>query len=197
MTTVSIEEFYGGENEVRASVPTGTYDVLVEDARGIPKKDESKSGIGNLFLDLQILNGPSAGAVIGVIINVPEPGGKSFHYKKKMSAFTGPDLIAAFAALGAAPTREGILDTLAAASKGKAVSAELNLVTEGAYAGTNELVQTTALTAAPVVTIATAAAAPAAAPAPAPVVAPQPVAVAAAPVAADNGAGAVDTSVPF
>jgi hypothetical protein len=146
MTTKSLADIYGGEGAEASVVPESVYDVTVKDARGIIAK-EGKSGIGNIFADLEVLNGPSAGELVEVTIFVPDPGNRNalFHFSNKTAAFKG-DIKAALASSGDA-TPQGILKAITAAMIGKSVSAELGVQTEGTFAGKNELKKTTALAA--------------------------------------------------
>jgi hypothetical protein len=141
MTTKSLEDIYGGEGSEAVVVPASVYDVTVADARGILAK-EGKSGIGNIFVDLEVLNGPSAGSLVEVLIFVPDPSNRNalFHFSNKTAAFSSA--IKANIAAAGASTAEAILEAITSAMKGKQAKAEIGVVKDGQYAGKNELLKT-------------------------------------------------------
>lgn len=168
MTTKSLEDIYGGEGGEATVVPESVYDVTVVDARGILAK-EGKSGVGNIFADLEVLNGPSAGAIVEVLIFVPDPSNRNalFHFSNKTGAFAAA--IKSNIAAAGATTAEAILAAITDAMKGKSVKADIGVTKEGPYAGKNELRKTSLLEGG--TPLAAPAAAPAAAVAPAAVAA--------------------------
>lgn len=186
MTTKSLADIYGGEGGEATIVPESVYDVLVKDAR-IALVKEGKSGLGQVFLDLEVLNGPSAGALVEVSVHVPDPTNRNalFHFSNKTAAFSAA-IKTAIAANGAA-TNEAILTTIAEAMKGKTVSAEIGVQKEGTYAGQNELKKTT-----PTDVVAPAVSVPVAG-----VVTSAPTAAAVAPVAVDAVTDVTEPDLPF
>jgi hypothetical protein len=127
---------------VGATVPAGTYDVEVDEARGY---DEGAKPM--IFLELKVLNGPAAGKAASVNITFPTEDAKKgmrIFFQRKINGFlTYPDVKAAFQT----PTesvKQG-LDVIADALLGKRVTAEIGIQSQGAYAGTNELRSTAAL----------------------------------------------------
>lgn len=180
MTSKSLGDIYGGEGAEGTVVPPSNYDATVKDARGRVVK-EGKSGVGNIFVDLEILNGPSAGALVNVIINVPDTTNRNalYHFSNKTNAFKA-DIKAAIDSSGASDA-QAILDAITGAMIGKTIKAELGVVPEGRpYAGTNELIKTESSG-----ETAPAAVAPVATPAVAPAPAPAPAVVEAAPETVD------------
>lgn len=143
MTTQSFSDLYKQVETGATGIPTSTYDVTVEDVRA--NVNDTKRV---LFLDLRVLDGPAAGKTASVTLNFPNEDAKQgafFHFRRKIAGFNGPDLKAAFELADRAPTPETALETIADAIKGKSVTANIKLVTEGAYKGNNELVETKAL----------------------------------------------------
>jgi hypothetical protein len=149
------------------SIPAGSYDVVVSGARPLP--DSSL-----IFLEMTVLNGPSAGKVADVSLYFPgessKRGARIFFAKKIAGFITYPDVKGAFMAADGAPDLAAGLELIGDAINGKKVTAEIGLRTDGEYAGSNELRSTRPLDGAP----AAASAAPAeqAATAPAAAVAP-------------------------
>lgn len=121
-----------------SSIPAGTYDVIVTDAR--PRAESNL-----IFLTLQVLDGPAAQKQTEVNLYIPKEGDRPFAFtafKKKMFGFSAyPDVKAAFEASVNAPTREALLDLFAGAITGKQVKADITLRGKdaGQYANTNEL----------------------------------------------------------
>ena len=130
-----------------SSIPAGTYDVVVTDARTGRKNDGSEPSV--IFVTLQVLDGPAAGKSTELNLYVPKDGDKPFaftSFKKKMFGFSAyPDVKAAFESSVNAPSREALLDLFAGAVVGKKVKAEISLrgSDAGQYAGSNELTATT------------------------------------------------------
>ena len=124
---------------VAASIPKGTYDVVVTGAR--PRAESSL-----IFLTLQVLNGPAQGKETDVSLYFPKEGdarGARVFFVKKINAFSAyPDVKAAFQAADGAPDLESGLSHIADALIGKQVVADIKLQTEGDYAGNNELAAT-------------------------------------------------------
>lgn len=121
-----------------SSIPAGTYDVIVTDAR--PRAESNL-----IFLTLQVLEGPAAQKQTEVNLYIPKEGDRPFAFtafKKKMFGFSAyPDVKSAFEASVNAPTREALLDLFANAITGKTVKADIGLrgADAGQYANTNEL----------------------------------------------------------
>jgi hypothetical protein len=174
MSSTSFSDIYEqAETGAANGIAGGTYDVTIEDVR-------IKADTRVLFLDMQVLNGPSAGKTVQVKINIPGENtkpGAFFYYRNRIAGFMGPALKQAFDAADRAPTDEAALSIIADAIRGQSVTAEVTLVSEGQYKGNNELTVTKPLTGA--------------APAVAPVAASAPVA---APVAAEASS---NSEVPF
>lgn len=143
MTTQSFSDLYKAAETGANGIPSSSYDVVVEDARGYVNEDKK-----SLFLDVQVLNGPSQGKVASVKINFPKDGDKPgvfYHFRRKIAGFMDESLQAAFQTADRAPTPETALQTIADALKGKQVTAKIKLVADGAYKGTNELEETKSL----------------------------------------------------
>jgi hypothetical protein len=142
------------------------------------------------FLTLTVLSGPQMGKQSEVSIVFPKEDAKRgarFYFVNRVQGFLAyPDVKAAFQAADQAPEFSDGLQLICDVLKGKKVHGEVNLVTEGNYAGQNELVSTKPPTGTgqPQAGLPTPAAG-AAGPGPAVVVAP-----AAATVAAPNQSGA-------
>lgn len=154
----------------RASVPAGSYNVAVSEARV-----NAKNG-SQIFLTFTVLDGPDAGKAPEVSLYFPKEGDKSgavrFFITKTAGLLAYADVKAAFQAADNAPDRVAGLQHIADTLIGKQVQVELILVKEGDYAGTNELRSTK-----PLAGFQTPAPAPqfqAPTPAPAPAPAPQP-----------------------
>jgi hypothetical protein len=163
-----------------SSIPAGSYDVVVAEARPEQQK------LNVIFLTLKVLDGPAAGKTTEVNIYIPMLDGtdKPFtlrKFKEKLFGFLAyPDVKSAGQSLDNAPSRLAALDLLAGSLVGKNVKAEIGLrgADAGTYANTNEL--TASLPAAGGSTVASAA----------PVTVTEPV--------ADNGAQAVaNVASPF
>lgn len=152
MTSKYFGELYNDAEtgSVAASIPKGTYDVVVTGAR--PRAESSL-----IFLTLQVLNGPMQGKEADVSLYFPKEGdsrGARVFFMKKINAFVSyPDVKAAFQAADGAPDRESGFQHIADALIGKQLVADVGLQTEGNYAGNNELAATRpmqgAVTAAP------------------------------------------------
>jgi hypothetical protein len=123
--------FEGGTEGLGAdAVPGGTYDMKVLDTR-------SKNR--TVFIDFEVLTGPHAGDLSQVTLWIPDEKagrGAKFHFTTKLAGFQPSK------ELGAAMNGGDPAPILAEAINGATVSAELTVQTEGAYAGTNELVST-------------------------------------------------------
>jgi len=138
VTTLSFSDIYKQVETGASGIPAGTYDVTVEDVR-------VKADTRILFLDLRVLDGPAAGKSTQVNLSVPNAESKQgafFHFRRKIAGFQGEDLKIAFSTADRAPTEEAALSVIADALRGKTVTANLNLVKEGTYKGTNELLET-------------------------------------------------------
>ena len=124
-----------------ASVPTGVYDVTVKDAR-------TNVASNQIWLTLEVLNGPAAGKETEVSLYFPGEGSKrgAIHFfQKKIGGFAGDTGVkeALRAAVGAA-SNDDAFQGIADALSGVSVTAELKYIEEGTYKGTNELVETKA-----------------------------------------------------
>ena len=138
MTSLSFSDIYKQVETGASGIPEGTYDVTVEDVR-------VKADTRLLFLDLRVLNGPASGKTAQVNLSVPGVDSKQgafFHFRRKIAGFQSPDLKVAFDTADRAPTEEAALNVIADALRGKTVVANINLVKEGPYKGTNELLET-------------------------------------------------------
>ena len=118
-----------------AGVPASNYLVRVDAVRTLPASRL-------LFMDLEISAGPLTGKIVQVSLWLPEAGNRNagFHFRNKILGFG--DLTEAFTKMDDAADIEAALDTLADALVGRTVSAEIGLVGEGTYAGSNELQKT-------------------------------------------------------
>jgi len=165
-----------------AAIPESTYNVEVAAARPL-----ATSRI--LFLDLRVEDGPQAGRIAQVNLYLPEPGnrGAGFHFRNKIVGFG--DLSETFRQMDSAVDIAGALDILADALTGKHIQAEIELRSDGDYAGTNQLKSTKPSDTPTPAAVAAVAAAPAAPVSP----------VTAEPVAVDVTAAsaALDAEVPF
>jgi len=152
-----------------AGLPAGGYDVEVTGVRTLATSRM-------LFFSLGVLSGPHAGKTIDVGLWLPTEGSKAvFHFQKKIAGFG--DMSSVFAAMDTTPDIAEALDLLANSLVGKTFRADIGLVTEGDYAGKNELKASKPLDSAPAPAPASVAAwspAPTAVPAPAPVAVPAP-----------------------
>jgi hypothetical protein len=173
MTTVGYTDLF---NEVQAGAPigieSGAYRVLVEATR-----PRAQSRL--LFLDLKIQTpGPNFDKLVQVNLYLPKdddkPGTRLFFIKKVQGFNLSGETFAQMEAAG--DDLERVLTILGTALLNKVVDADIALVTEGKYTGSNELAATKPIDGA-------APAAPAAAPA-APVAAPVAAAAPTAPAAA-------------
>jgi hypothetical protein len=151
---------------VVAGIAEGTYEIEVSDARAL-----AQSRL--LFLDLKVVSGPLVGRVAQVNLYLPEPGnrGAGFHFRNKIMGFG--DLTETFKQMDSADDVAGALAILGDALTGRRVSADLELRSDGEYAGTNQLAKTKPADApAPVAAVPAPAAEPV--PAPAPAAVPEP-----------------------
>ena len=124
-----------------AGLPAGGYDVEITVVRTLPTSRM-------LFLELGVLSGASAGKSTDVGLWVPTEGSKAvFHFQKKIAGFG--DLTAVFATMDATPDIAEALDVLANSLVGKSFRADIGLVSEGEYAGKNELKASKPLDSAP------------------------------------------------
>ncbi len=133
---------------VVAGIPEGTYDVEVADVRSL-----ATSRL--LFLDIRVLNGPLAGRIAQVNLYLPKTsvelngapaeeinkarGARAF-FSKKIVGFG--DLAETFKQMDSAQDVAAALDILADALTGRKVSADIELRSDGEYAGTNQLTKT-------------------------------------------------------
>src|SRR5574342_666599 len=121
-----------------ASIPTGTYSVVVTDAR--PRAESNL-----IFLTLQVLDGPAAQKQTEVNLYFPKEGDRPFAttmFLKKIAGFMAyPDVKAAGQSANNAPTTEAALQLIADALVGKTGKADVVLRGQdaGQYAGSNEL----------------------------------------------------------
>ena len=176
MGSFSFAELYERtESGSAGGIAPGVYDVTVSDVR-------FKADSRTLFLDLDVLNGPSAGTTAQITLYIPKEGDKQgafFNYRRKIAGFQGADLKVAFEAADNAPSAEAAFTVIADALRGKSVTAKIGLnQAEGPYKGTNELNESKPLEGSPT-------------PTPAPV---QAEAVTPEPVAVD---GQTEAKVPF
>jgi len=133
------------------SIPGGSYDVVVAEARPENQK------LNVIFLTLRVLDGPAAGKTTEVNVYIPMLDGsdKPFtlrKFKEKLFGFLAyPDVKSAGQSLDNAPSRLAALDLLAGSLVGKNVRAEIGLrgADAGQYANTNELTATLPATGAP------------------------------------------------
>lgn len=125
--------------KVGGGIPAGTYDTEVVDARGGEKQ---------IWLTLQVKNGPAAGKETDVSLYFPDESAKRgarVFFTRKIAGLIGyPDVKAAFQSAENAPTPEAGLTVIANALLGKTVTADIGLRTDGDYAGSNELKSTKA-----------------------------------------------------
>ena len=120
---------------VVAGIAEGTYEVEVTDVRAL-----ATSRL--LFLDLRVVSGPLAGKVAQVNLYLPEPGnrGAGFHFRNKILGFG--DLSETFKQMDSAADVADALAILADALTGRKTTAEIELRSDGEYAGTNQLAKT-------------------------------------------------------
>lgn len=158
--------YYEAKSGTVAAIAEGTYQVKVIDVRALPQSRL-------LFLDLGVQVGPLAGKVAQVNLYLPEAGnrGAGFHFRNKILGFG--DLTETFKQMDSAGDIAAALDILADALTGRTVIADIELRSDGEYAGTNQLAKTKPADDVPVQTQTVTAAD----------VAPVPAAVAAAPAA--------------
>jgi hypothetical protein len=153
-----------------AAIPEGTYNVKVEAARPNEKNYEGRT----IFLDLLILDGPSAGKVAQITLRVPDPEkdkrGAAFHWRNKIAGFFAYDSVKEAIRKFEDLELDNALNTLSDALVEKTVSATLGIQQAGPYKGSNELTATSPPSS---VTPAPQAAAAVEAPAPTPVAAPE------------------------
>lgn len=128
------------ETGIVAGVPDGTYVVRVDGVR-VNKRIESRL----LWLDLLIEAGPFTGKVIQPSLYVPEAGNQNagFHFRNKVAGFQLTDTWSKMEAIDPDGSNvAGALEALADGLVGQRVFAEVKQVTEGDYAGKNELTST-------------------------------------------------------
>ena len=120
---------------VVAGIPEGPYEVEVADVRAL-----ATSRL--LFLDLRVVSGPLAGKIAQVGLYLPEPGnrGAGFHFRNKILGFG--DLSETFKQMDSAADVADALAILADALTGRKTTAEIELRSDGEYAGTNQLART-------------------------------------------------------
>jgi hypothetical protein len=118
-----------------AGIAEGSYEVEVVDVRAL-----ATSRL--LFLDLRVLSGPLAGRLAQVNLYLPEAGnrGAGFHFRNKIMGFG--DLTETFKQMDSAQDVASALDILADALTGRKVQADIELRSDGEYAGTNQLAKT-------------------------------------------------------
>lgn len=153
---------------VVAGIAEGVYEVEVSDVRAL-----ATSRL--LFLDLRVTSGPLAGRIAQVNLYLPEPGnrGAGFHFRNKIMGFG--DLSETFKQMDSAVDVAAALAILADGLTGRKVTADIELRSDGEYAGTNQLARTKPADDVPAPAPAPVVAAPAAAPAPVPAAQPAPV----------------------
>lgn len=147
------------------ALPAGPYEVEVSATR--TKAKETDKSIGTIFLDLDVVAGPSAGAQAQGMIAFPKANqrGALHFFFKKLAGFG--DLSAVFSQFDTADDAAK-LEILADSLVGRRVIAVFSLRQDGEYAGSNQLEETKPvddIPAAPVAPVAKPAAVPAPAPA--------------------------------
>lgn len=127
---------------VVAGIAEGTYEVEVDQVRALPASRL-------LFIDLRVIAGPLVGKIAQVNLYMPEAGnrGAGFHFRNKIMGFG--DLTETFKQMDSAADVSTALDILSDALAGRKVSAEIELRSDGEYAGTNQLAKTKPLDDAP------------------------------------------------
>jgi hypothetical protein len=142
MASRSWDDLYASDGN--SSIAEGVYDVEVTDAR-------TNVNARQVWIDLKVLNGPSAGKTTSVSIYLPNPEadkfrGQLFNFKKRLAGFDR----SALKAMDPEAPLETQLSILADALIGQKTSATIELRADGEYAGTNQLASTKPLDGAPV-----------------------------------------------
>ena len=181
MASSTYSDLFDGADAV--AVAEGTYDVEVTASRTLP-------GSRLVFLDLKVIAGPLADTVAQVNLYVPDGTnrGAGHYFRQKVAGFAGMAEVSR--QMDSADDIATVLNILADALVGQKVTAEVETVSDGNYAGTNQLKSTKPSDAA-------AAPTPAAATAPAPAAPVSPATAEPAAVVVEDAAAALDAEVPF